>query len=69
MLSIVLVMKAADIASKLWMVKELESGRLSPEFSRNVLDADPTLDAVDQRSRIPRPGSIGFHELNIRLFR
>ena len=32
MLSIVLVMKVADIASKLWMVKELEKGRVSPEF-------------------------------------
>ncbi len=31
-LSIVLVMKAADIASKLWMVKELEKGTLSSEF-------------------------------------
>ena len=31
-LSIVIVMKGADIATKLWMVKSLEKGTLSPEF-------------------------------------
>jgi hypothetical protein len=31
-LSIVIVMKGADIATKLWMVKSLEKGSLSPEF-------------------------------------
>ncbi len=32
LLSIVAVMKGADIATKLWMIKKLQSSRIPPEF-------------------------------------
>jgi len=31
-LSVIIIMKAIDIASKLWLVKKVEEGSLSPEF-------------------------------------
>jgi len=37
LLSLILVMKAADIAFKLWMVRKIDEGALSPEF-RAMLD-------------------------------
>jgi len=30
--SVIVIMKAADIATKLWLVKKIEEGSLSPEF-------------------------------------